>query len=168
MKEASNMEPRYAVDITLTQKDIKRFAKMLRGDMKKGYIISALVIVWILYSAWFNLRNGKPTLGIFMIAVVILAPLAFLYASWRQVRKSYQVIRESGGDRYKVLFYDDHFDTKGEKNSSTYEYAKLHGIVETDTDFYLEVERGQAVILQKEKCNAELSSFIRGLKKSIQ
>jgi predicted xylose isomerase-like sugar epimerase len=103
-----------------------------------------------------------------MIVVVILAPLAFLYASWRQVRKSYQVIRESGGDRYKVLFYDDHFETKGEKNSSTYEYAKLHGIVETDTDFYLEVERGQAVILQKQKCDAELSAFIRGLRKNIQ
>ena len=161
------MNPIYTVDISLTQKDIKRFAKMLRGDMKKNYIISALVIVWILYSAWFNLRNGKPTLGIFMIAVVIAAPLSFLYATWRQVRKSYQVIRESGGDRYRVLFYDDRFETKGEKNSSTYEYAKLHGIIETDTDFYLEVERGQAVILQKQKCDAELSAFIRGLRKNI-
>ena len=37
------MEPRYTVDISLTQKDIKRFAKMLRGDMKKGYIIRILL-----------------------------------------------------------------------------------------------------------------------------
>lgn len=162
------MEPKYTVDISLTQKDIKRFAKMLRGDQKKSCLISAFVIVWILYSAWFNLRNGKPTLGIFMIVVVILAPLAFLYATWRQVRKSYQIIRESGGDRYKVLFYDDHFETKGEKNSSSYEYAKLHAIIETAADFYLEVEAGQAVILQKQNCNAELSDFIRGIRKNIQ
>ncbi len=161
------MEPKYSVDITLEQADIKRFAKMLQGDHKKGYIITAVAIVWILYSAIFNLRNGKTAIGAFMLAVVILAPLSFLYATRRQVRKSYQVIKEAGGDRYTVLFYDDHFETKGEKSHGSYEYANLNDVIETDTDFYLEVEKGQSVILQKQKCNAELSSFIREIRKKI-
>ena len=161
------MEPKYSADITLTQNDIKRFAKMLQGDQKKGYIFTAIALIWILYAAYSNLRHGKTILGIFMIVVVIGCLVITLYTTNRQLRKNFEMIKAAGGDRFTVLFYDDRFETKGEKNSSSYEYAKLHGIVETDTDFYLEVERGQAVILQKQKCDAELSAFIRGLRKNI-
>lgn len=161
------MEPKYSVDITLEQDDIKRFAKMLQGDHKKGYLLTAVAIVWILYAAISNIRGGKTVLGVFMLAVVILAPLSFLYATRRQVRKSYQVIKEAGGDRYTVLFYDDHFETRGAKSAGNYEYANLNDVIETDTDFYLEVEKGQSVILQKKNCNAELSSFIREIRKKI-
>ena len=45
------MEPKYTVDITLDENDIKRFAKMLQGDQKKGYIFTAVAVLWILYAA---------------------------------------------------------------------------------------------------------------------
>lgn len=159
------MEPKYTADITLTQDDIKRFGKMIQGDQKKGYIFTVIAIVWILYAAFSNLRNGKTTLGIFMLIVVIGCVIITLYTSARQVRKNYEMIKEAGGDRFTVLFFDDHFETKNAKNHGSYEYANLLNVIETDRDFYLEVGKGQCVILQKEKCSAELSSFIRGLKK---
>jgi hypothetical protein len=159
------MDPKYTADITLTQNDIKRLGKMLQGDQKKGYIFTAIALVWILYAAFFQLRNGRPMLGIFMIVVVIGCVIITLFTSGRQVRKNYEMIKAAGGDRFTVLFFDDHFETKSEKNHGTYEYAKLLNVIETDTDFYLEVAKGQCVIVQKDKCNAELCSFIRGLKK---
>jgi hypothetical protein len=164
-KEVFYMDPKYTADITLTQNDIKRLGKMLQGDQKKGYIFTAIALVWILYAAFFQLRNGRPMLGIFMIVVVIGCVIITLFTSGRQVRKNYEMIKAAGGDRFTVLFFDDHFETKSEKNHGTYEYAKLLNIIETDTDFYLEVAKGQCVIVQKDKCNAELCSFIRGLKK---
>lgn len=159
------MEPKYSADITLTQNDIKRFAKMLQGDQKKGYIFTAIALIWILYAAYSNLRHGKTILGIFMIVVVIGCLVITLYTTNRQLRKNFEMIKAAGGDRFTVLFYDDHFETKSEKNHGTYEYAKLLNVIETDTDFYLEVGKGQCVILQKEKCDTELSAFIHGLKK---
>ena len=159
------MDPTYTADITLTQNDIKRLGKMLQGDQKKGYIFTAIALVWILYAAFFQLRNGRPMLGIFMIVVVIGCVIITLFTSGRQVRKNYEMIKAAGGDRFTVLFFDDHFETKSEKNHGTYEYAKLLNVIETDTDFYLEVAKGQCVIVQKDKCSAELCSFIRGLKK---
>ena len=39
------MEPKYTVDITLDENDIKRFAKMLQGDQKKGYIFTAVAVL---------------------------------------------------------------------------------------------------------------------------
>lgn len=159
------MEPKYSADITLTQNDIKRLGKMLQGDQKKGFIFTAIALVWILYAAFFQYRNGKPTLGIFMFIAVIGCVIITLYTTSRQVRKNYEMIKAAGGDRFTVLFFDDHFETKSEKNHGTYEYAKLLNVIETNTDFYLEVAKGQCVILQKDKCSSELSSFIRGLKK---
>jgi hypothetical protein len=100
-----------------------------------------------------------------MIVVVIVCLVITLYTTNRQLRKNFEMIKAAGGDRFTVLFYDDHFETKSEKNHGTYEYAKLLNVIETDTDFYLEVGKGQCVILQKEKCDTELSAFIRGLKK---
>jgi hypothetical protein len=158
------MEPKYTVDITLDENDIKRFAKMLQGDQKKGYIFTAVAVLWILYAAIANLRSGKTLIGIAMLIIVIGCPLIYLYTSRRELRKNYERIKAQGGDKFTVLFYDDHFETRGEKSKGSYEYAKLHNMIETDRDFYLEVEQGQCVILQKHKCNEELSAFIRGLK----
>lgn len=159
------MEPKYSADITLTQNDIRRLGKMLQGSQKKGYIFTAAALVWILYAASFQLRNGNAMLGIFMLVAVVGCVIITLYTSARQVRKNYEMIKAAGGDRFTVLFFDDHFETKNEKNHGTYEYAKLLNVIETEQAFYLEVAKGQCVIVQKDKCTAELSSFIRGLKK---
>ena len=105
------------------------------------------------------------TISSALIVVVIGCVIITLFTSGRQVRKNYEMIKAAGGDRFTVLFFDDHFETKSEKNHGTYEYAKLLNVIETDTDFYLEVAKGQCVIVQKDKCSAELCSFIRGLKK---
>ena len=98
------MDPKYTADITLTQNDIKRLGKMLQGDQKKGYIFTAIALVWILYAAFFQLRNGRPMLGIFMIVVVIGCVIITLFTSGRQVRKNYEMIKAAGGVRSREDF----------------------------------------------------------------
>ena len=92
------MDPKYTADITLTQNDIKRLGKMLQGDQKKGYIFTAIALVWILYAALFQLRNGRPMLGIFMIVVVIGCVIITLFTSGKQKKKNYEMIKAAGGD----------------------------------------------------------------------
>ena len=45
-----------------------------------------------------------------------------------------------------------------------HEYSKLYKVVETEEDFYMEIERGHSVIIQKKNCSDELIAFLRTMK----
>ena len=59
-------------------------------------------------------------------------------------------------------FYEDCFIRKGETASLTINYSDITRIVENDTNFYLEYsQRNTVIIIQKNRCDLELISFIR-------
>ena len=74
------MDPKYTADITLTQNDIKRLGKMLQGDQKKGYIFTAIALVWILYAAFFQLSFLDKTAVALGVAFIEMLPILWMKA----------------------------------------------------------------------------------------
>ena len=63
---------------------------------------------------------------------------------------------------FETEFYEDYFIRKGEKSSVTIDYSKITRCVENDTNFYLEyAKKNMIIIIQKNRCDLELISFIR-------
>lgn len=59
-------------------------------------------------------------------------------------------------------FYEDYFIRKGTTASLTIKYSDITRTVENDTNFYLEYsQRNTIIIIQKNRCDLELISFIR-------
>ena len=63
---------------------------------------------------------------------------------------------------FETEFYEDYFIRKGEKYSVTIDYSEITRCVENDTNFYLEyAKKNMVIIIQKNRCDLELISFIR-------
>jgi len=59
-------------------------------------------------------------------------------------------------------FYEDYFIRKGKTASLIIKYSDITRIVENDTNFYLEYpQKNTVIIIQKNRCDLELISFIR-------
>ena len=158
------MEANYKSETHLELEDFRRYAKTM-GGQPRGLLITVIVLLWLLYSGVTNLRSGRLAMGAMMVAVVIICPLIYLYTSRRQSEKYYQRLKETGGTDFTVFFYEDHFETQSQNGQGNYAYKDLKNMVETDTDFYLEVEAGHCVIIQKKNCSQDLVGFLHGLKK---
>ena len=158
------MEAKYTAKTNLELDDFRRYAKTM-GGQPRGLLLTVIVLLWILYSGVTNLRSGKTAMGCLMVAVVVICPLIYLYTSRRQSQKYFDRLRETGGTDFTVSFYDDHFETQSKNGQGTYAYKDLKNMVETETDFYLEVEAGHCMIIQKKNCGADLISFLHNLRK---
>ena len=70
--------------------------------------------------------------------------------------------REEIDINFETEFYEDYFIRKTEKSSLTINYSEISKCVENDTNFYLEYpSRNVIIIIQKNKCDLGLISFIR-------
>ena len=164
LTEGKNMEPKYTTNTSLDLEDFRRYAKAM-NTQPRGLLVTVLILIWILYSGVTNLRSGNTVMGIFMVAVVVICPLIYVYTSRRQSERYFEKLKETGGTQFTVLFFDDHFETQSKNGQGTYAYKDLKSMKETETDFYLEVETGHCVIIQKKNCSAELINFLHNPQK---
>lgn len=127
---------------------------VIRGTIF-NVIISALIAL--------TTQNWIATL-IFLIAYEIylliyykvrLEPMAEKVHNARLKRGEIEV-------NFETEFYEDYFIRKGEKSSVTIDYSEITRCVENDTNFYLEyAKKNMIIIIQKNRCDLELISFIR-------
>lgn len=159
------MEPKFVTRTTLDLEDYKRYIKTMQGsrNRKRQYATTAVVTLWILFVAIMNINGGKVGIGVFIAAVAILWPLFRYYMGNRQFARVFAQIRDSGGSRFDVFFFDDYLETKTRDGGGRYEYKDLQNVVETEKDFYIEPEEGLCLIVQKKNCSEELLSFIKEL-----
>lgn len=160
------MEPKYTAETSLELEDFRRYAKIMQESKKRGLLVTVLALLWIAGSGIVNLRNGHGSRGIFMLCVVIICPLIYLFTARRQSRRYYEKLRAEGSTSFTLDFYEDHFTTKGTQRESDYAYKDLQALIETPTDFYLEVAAGHCVIVQKRNCSEELIAFLHDLHKT--
>lgn len=80
--------------------------------------------------------------------------------------------REKRGEidtNLKTEFYDDYLIRKSDKTSITIDYSEISKCIENDTNFYLEYsQRNMILIIQKNRCELELISFIRNTFKDLE
>ena len=152
------MEPKYRVHISYVLEEYRKHPTKPRLRM----IILPVVLLWLLYSGVTSLRSGRTRTGFFMLAFAAVCSLvcAFIYYLTRLPRYVQRVIKTG-----PVLFFEDHFETQGQNGHRSYDYRHLMGIKETETEFYLTVEAGRDVVIQKVDCSGELISFLSKLQK---
>ena len=161
---ANKPEVRYTTETTLGLDEYKKYVRTMQGSQLKNNIIAAVACIWLIAAGAFNIYNAKTVLGVFMIVVGVGAPILVRVGANNQSERDFEKIREAGGAYFRVRFYDDHFETQNDTSHGVHEYSKLYAVVETEEDFYLEIERGHSVIIQKKNCSDELIAFLRTLK----
>ena len=161
----TDSEVRYTTHTELGLEEYKKYVRAMQGSQTKNNIIAGVACLWLLLAGAYNIYQGKTVLGIFMIVVSIAAPLLVRFGANSQAERDYKKIEDAVGTQFQVFFYDDRFETKNDTSHGVHEYAKLYKVVETEEDFYLEIEQGHSVIIQKKNCSDELIAFLRTLKR---
>ena len=67
--------------------------------------------------------------------------------------------------QFHYRFYTDYLQLQTIYGITTYNYKDLHDIVETDSNFYLQISSLQYIVLVKQNCSPELIDYIRQLHK---
>jgi hypothetical protein len=151
------MEAKYRVNIS---HELEEFRK--HPTKSRLRLIPLIILLCFLYAGVTSLRSGRTRTGFFMLAFAAVCSLvcAFIYYLTRLPRYVQRVIKTG-----PVLFFEDHFETQGQNGHRSYDYRHLMGIKETETEFYLTVEAGRDVVIQKVDCSGELISFLSKLQK---
>ena len=158
-------EVRFTTHTSLGLQEYKNYVRAMQGDQTKNNIIAILLCAWLILAGIYNVYKGNTVLGIFMIVVGVAAPLMVRFGANSQSERNYKKIEDAGGTDFTVNFYEDRFETINETSHGVHEYNKLFKVVESADDFYLEIEPGHSVIVQKKNCNNELIAFLRTLVK---
>lgn len=160
----SKSEVRFMTETSLDLAEYKKYVKTMQGSQLKNNIIAIAACIWLLGAGAYNIYNGRTILGLFMIIVGVGAPILVRVGAANQTQRDFDKIMEAGGGNFRVRFYDDRFETQNDTSHGVHEYKKLYNVVESDSAFYLEVEQGRSVIIQKKNCSDELIAFLRTLK----
>ena len=161
----NNAQPLFTVHTDLELSEYKKYVRAMQGSQLKSSIIAVIVCLWLLAAGVYNIYSGKTVLGFFMAFVAIVAPILVRVTANNQTERDYKHICEAGGNSFEVNFYEDHFETKNSTSHGVHEYDKLFNVVESDSGFYLEIEQGHSVIIEKKYCSEELIAFLRKLEK---
>ena len=161
----TDSEVRYTTQTELGLEEYKRYVRAMQGSQTKNNAIALVACAWLVLAGAYNIYLNNMVLGIFMIFVGIAAPILVRVGANNQMERDYKKIEDAGGTQFSVRFYDDRFETQNETSHGVHEYSKLYKVVEAPDDFYLEIEQGHSVIIQKKNCSDELIAFLRTLKR---
>ncbi|MCH5316831.1 MAG: YcxB family protein [Eubacterium sp.] len=179
------MEPLFTTQTDLNLEEYKKFnaaaaSKTLEsGKLKKRLKwICILLAVCLLEIIIFNLLPGHSDQGntftvIFTTAAVVIAVSAlsayllmrfpfFLNKSAEKAYYSNPFLQKNHLQIYS--FYEEYLEEKSNDSSAKIEYALIHNIIETETNFYIMIGNNQGYVIIKSNCSPELIEFIKNLK----
>ena len=142
----TDSEVRYTTQTELGLEEYKRYVRAMQGSQTKNNAIALVACAWLVLAGAYN-----------------TAPILVRVGANNQMERDYKKIEDAGGTQFSVRFYDDRFETQNETSHGVHEYSKLYKVVEAPDDFYLEIEQGHSVIIQKKNCSEELIAFLRTL-----
>lgn len=163
-KKKSDEKYLYSCESILDGYEYKKMAKYFPKRMYWVFVIRGLILN-LIFSAIVaitskSLIDTLVFLVIYQILVMILYKVRLEHYSEQvfNARKKQGVV----DTKFETEFYDDYFIRKGKSITLTIKYSEISRCVETDTNFYLEYPKQNAVIIiQKNRCDLELISFIR-------
>ena len=155
------MEPKFVTQTDFTLEEYRQYVKTMMGSRKKERIIGVVLGIWILAAAVMYITKGRYVLAAFMIIVVVGSPIVVEAARRKQLENTFDAILKTRGNIFTVSFFEDHLESDSLSGHGTYDYSKLYGVIETETNFYIMDLPNQGIIVQKKNCSGELIDFIR-------
>ena len=150
------MDYLYKTKTTNTFEEYKRFSMRLLFK-KQSIMIYALAAALCI---WGGIVLEKP---IFIVFAVIY-PILVWALCYQQVKKSFNTNKPLQNTVAEFEFYDTYFTETNPYGTTTLEYAKLHKIIETKTNFYLLIAKNQGYILTKSTFPTGLEDFLKSIK----
>ena len=154
----------YACDGTVDAYEYKKMAKYFPKRTYWVFIMRGILInlVATAFVAIFT-KSWIETLVFFIVYQLYV----FIYCKIRLESIAEKVFnhRQKRGEiesNVEIEFYEDNLIRRGENLSLTIPYTEISRCIENDTNFYLEYPtRNMIIIIQKNRCDLELISFIR-------
>ena len=150
------MECLYKATTTNTFEEYKRFSMRLLYK-KQSIIIYALAAAICILG---GIVLEKPI----FIAFTVIYPILVWFLCYQQVKKAFNTNKPLQNTVAEFEFFDTYFTETNPYGTTTLEYAKLHKIIETKTNFYLLIAKNQGYILCKDSFSKGLDEFLRNLK----
>jgi hypothetical protein len=129
-------------------------------DWCKREVVLCIAIVLAVVSA-FLLIIGIVQKTPLMIVLAIAYPGLMLFSQKISVEKSYKNTQSMHDAQIDYQFYEDHFVKIFSEKEERYEYKNLHKILETETNFYLMLNKTQGFVLVKDNMPEGLSDFLK-------
>ncbi len=94
-------------------------------------------------------------------AVLLIAlPLALVLVTNFRVKKEFRSSKLLQNTVTVFRFYEDRLESASDRGNSFVRYDELYRILETKTNFYLFISKGQALNVIKANCSEELIAFL--------
>ena len=147
------MDCLYTTSTVFTLEEYKKFIKEV-SNRKQSNIVLAVVSAFLLV---IGIVQKTPL----MIALAIAYPGLMLLSQKLNVEKSYKNSLSMHDAKIDYRFYEDHFVKVFAESEEEYEYKKLHKIIETDTNFYLMLNKTQGFVLVKDNMPEGMAYFLK-------
>lgn len=159
--EIGGSEPQFQTRTTFTLDEYRKYVWAVQKSMK-GILI--VIVAIILLFAVENLLSKNTIQGIYGICMLILILATIFIAPKVGLKRQYETRFDLKDSQVVFSFYSDHLEEKSKRGCTVLRYDKIYRIIETNTNFYIMITKGQGMVIVKENCSCALISFIRILK----
>lgn len=156
----------YETESYWTVDELKKLNIATLFNNSKAYMVtSVLVEVFVLFCAWFSSQHVSIIFPIiFLLYAIIFPVLLYLKCAVIGPKKTYNTSKYLQNRTIKYIFHEDRLEVSSERGNSYIKYDELYKIVETNTNFYLYVNKKAAYNVIKENADQGLMSFLRYVK----
>lgn len=163
-KKKKNEKCLFSCESVVDGYEYKKMAKYFPKRMYWVFVIRGTIFNVIISALIALTTQSWIATLIFLIAYEILMLIYYKVRLEPMAEKVHNARLKRGEIEvnFETEFYEDYFIRKGEKSSVTIDYSEITRCVENDTNFYLEyAKKNMIIIIQKNRCDLELISFIR-------
>ena len=157
------MEPLFEVE---TEYTLEKYAKYIKTAGKNAtimlfvFVIAIIVLLNIFWLAVFY--TLFPIL--YTIILIALGLAEYVLIMTFKTKKAWNTNKAMHGMVNHYLLYEDRIEQVNSLGTVSVKYDQLYRIFENKSAFYLMVANNQGILIDKEKCSAELLKFLEELK----
>lgn len=158
-------KPLYETSCKITKEEFERFA---RSTSNLRYM-PVMVLIFEALAVWMLIRDKARGRSVIVdVALLILFPVIVYMIPRYMVSRLYAANKTAHNSVSVIRFYKNRFDSFTQSGRAEVPYHMLSRVIETPTNFYLQVSPQQTVIVVKANCSEPLIGFLRKLKADVE
>lgn len=157
------MEPRFTIHSKRTQEEFVKYNHTLLFEVwriKRTIIVSNIALLAMLVT---SVISDNWHLALALLVVMLFINWYFFWGVDKNAARVYKRHNYQDQD-FDFFFYEDRYESTSDDGTSSLPYAKLHKIIETETNFYIMHGATTGTIIQKESCPSDFINFIHDIK----
>lgn len=152
-----------------TKETYNEYLQFHQNKYGMNYKFSTIVTILLLsFCAFCNIRYANLVTGILILLALTIFCLYRFFYPIKKVKKELKTEKFKKEKEFIFTFYENCFIVSDGKNSDRLKYWNLHKVFETDSFFYLYINKDHAFLLNKSTfITGDTSKFLKFLKKKI-